>query len=404
MRCLTRRAAIAPLLAALAVTGCLGGEERSSRIEGETVVVYSSLPRSGVGAPAARAVAAGERMALAEAGGRAGGLTVKLVQLDSADPAEAGAEPWSPEAVSANAERAADDARAIAYLGELAFGASAVSLPITNDAGLLQVSPSDTLTSLTQSPAGRPRAGPERYYPSAERSFARLVPNDDLLAEALLDLARAEGARTPAVLYDGDIYSRELAAQLLALARRDGPQPVGAEEYRGRVEEIPDVVGALAEGDPDAILYAGVAGPGTGPMLARIDAELPGAPVYAVSGLLARDPARPIPAAPEQVLALGPLAPARRLPAQAERMLGRLDPELARPEALLGYEAMSVVLDAIRAGGPDRERVRRAGTRTRTRESPLGGYLLRATGDVDSTSFALWILRDGRFEFVRMVD
>ena len=66
-------------------------------------------------------------------------------------------------------------------------------------------------------------------------------------------------------------------------------------------------------------------------------------------------------------------------------MLGRLDPELARPEALLGYEAMSVVLDAIRAGGPDRERVRRAGTRTRTRESPLGGYLLRATGDVDST-------------------
>ena len=53
MRCLTRRAAIATLLAALAVTGCLGGEERSSRIKGETVVVYSSLPRSGVGAPAA---------------------------------------------------------------------------------------------------------------------------------------------------------------------------------------------------------------------------------------------------------------------------------------------------------------------------------------------------------------
>ena len=281
-----------------------------------------------MGAPAARAVAAGERMALAEAGGRVGGLTVKLVQLDSADPAEAGAEPWSPEAVSANAERAADDARADRLPGRArASAASAVSLPITNDAGLLQVSPSDTLTSLTRPPAGRPRAGPERYYPSAERSFARLVPNDDLLAEALLDLARAQGARSPAVLYDGDIYSRELAAQLLALARRDGPQPVGAEEYRGPRGGDP---GRGAARSPRAtrtrsstpawpVRAPGACWPGSTP-------TLPGAPVYAISGLLARDPARPIPAAPEQVLALGPLAPARRLPAQAERLLGRLEP------------------------------------------------------------------------------
>jgi ABC-type branched-subunit amino acid transport system substrate-binding protein len=61
--------------------------------------------------------------------------------------------------VSANAKRAAEDPKAIAYLGELAYGASAISVPVTNDAQLLQVSPTDTLTSLTQSPIGRPRAG-----------------------------------------------------------------------------------------------------------------------------------------------------------------------------------------------------------------------------------------------------
>ena len=63
-----------------------------------------------------------------------------------------------------------------------------------------------------------------------------------------------------------------------------------------------------------------------------------------------------------------------------------------------------MVLDAIRAGGPDRDRVRRAGTRIRTRNSPLGGYLLRGTGDVNTQRFALWALRDGRFQFERMVD
>lgn len=48
-----------------------------------------------------------------------------------------------------------------------------------------------------------------------------------------------------AVLFDGDIYRRELAGQLVALGRRDGPQPVRAEEYRGRVEEDPGHGAAL---------------------------------------------------------------------------------------------------------------------------------------------------------------
>src|SRR5918999_5630825 len=61
------------VLVALALSGCLGGEERSTRIQGDTVTLYSSLPRHGVSAAAARATAAGQRLALEEAGGRAGG-------------------------------------------------------------------------------------------------------------------------------------------------------------------------------------------------------------------------------------------------------------------------------------------------------------------------------------------
>jgi ABC-type branched-subunit amino acid transport system substrate-binding protein len=100
--------------------------------------------------------------------------------------------------------------------------------------------------------------------------------------------------------------------------------------------------------------------------------------------------------------------PPSELPAEGRRLLRRVarraGPDAARSEALYGYEAMNVVLDAIRAGGPDRELVRRAGTRIRTRNSPLGVYLMRGTGDVSTQRFALWTLRDGRFEFERMVD
>ncbi len=329
---------------------------------------------------------------------------MRLVELDSA---EAGEGPWSPERVSANAERAADDPKAIAYLGELEYGASAVSLPITNDARVLQVSPLDTLTSLTQPPIGRPRAGPERYYPSGEPSFTRLVPNDDLLAEALLELAAQDGAERMAVLFDSDIYSRELGGQLVALGRRDGPRPVVAEEYRGRPEEISDITRRLAEGRPDVVAYAGIAGRGTARLLAEIDQRLPGVPVYATAGVLDRAPGRAIPVSPAVVRVLGPTVPLSQLPPRARRLSTRLAagaPEAARPEALYGYEAMRVVLDAIRAGGRDRDRVRRAGTRIRERRSPLGRYRLRGTGDVEGGRFALWTLRGGRFAFVRMVE
>jgi branched-chain amino acid transport system substrate-binding protein len=403
---LARTTAIALALLALAMSGCLGGEERSTRIQGDTVTVYSSLPRHGVSAAAARAAAAGQRLALEEAGGRAGDLDVQLVELDSAEPGE---RLWDPDVVSMNAQEAADDPRAIAYIGELDYGASAVSVPITNKAGVLQVSPADGLTSLTRTPLNRPRAGPERYYPEDERSFVRLVPADELVAEALMSQVRETGADRVAVLYDGEIHSRELGGILQALARRDGPQPVETKEYRGRVDEIPDVVRDIAEDRPELILYAGISGPGTGRILAQIDHALPGVPVYSTYGMLARDPEVPIPAAPASVNTVGPIPPESELPPQGRRMLALLreteGADVARPEALFGYEAMRLVLDAIRVGGADRARVIEEALRIRERRrSPLGRYRVRATGEVESSSFALYTLRDGRFIFERMLE
>ena len=244
----TPTALLAALATGLALVGCLGSDEpESTRVTGSEATVMASLPEDGVSAAAAAAVEAGARLALADAGGRAGELPIRLVVRSSTEPGEF---VWDPDLVSANAERAADDASTIAYLGELDYGASAVSLPITNEARILQVSPTDGLTSLTRTPPGRPRSNPVRLRPAERRSFVRLTPTDLLQAERLLGLMRADGARRIAVLFDQEVYGRELAAQLIARARRDGPEPVGDEEYRGDVKEIPGIARNLAEGVP----------------------------------------------------------------------------------------------------------------------------------------------------------
>jgi branched-chain amino acid transport system substrate-binding protein len=331
------RAAVLTCAAALALTGCLGsgGGDEPTRISGDVATVYSSVPRRGVSASAAAQVLAGERRALAERHGRAGGLRVRLGELPATDEPD---HPWDPGLVAANAQTAADDPTAIAYLGELDYGGTAVSLPITNNAGLLQVSPSDGLTSLLRRLPGRPRSGPERYYPTGRRSFVRVGPSDLDEARALVDRLSAAGARRIAVVFDREIYGRELAAQVTTLARDEAITPVAAQEYRGRVDDIPEIVRKLGEAEPDAVVHLCVAGRGTIPMLVAIGARLPGVPVLASSGILAL-PELALPPEPERIEAVGPA----------------LEPERA------GHEAMRLALDAIARGGRDRRRVIAAG-------------------------------------------
>lgn len=394
---------LAPLLCLLiALPGCLGegGPGESLTVRGDTATVYLSLPREGVLAPVGRAVDAGARLALADAGGRAGGMNIRVRRLDSSEP---GGAAWSPELVQANAERASGDRSAIAYLGELDFGASAISLPVTNADHLLQVGPVDGLTSLTDIPPGRPRSAPERLRPSGERNFVRLTPSDLIEVEGLVDLIRDRGTERPALIFDKEVYGRELAAQLISRARRDGPELVSEEEYRGDVRDIPGLVAKVSEKRPDAVVLAGVAGGGTGRLLAAIDAAMPGVPTYATSGILARDPRRPVPAAPISLEALSPVRPEGELPASGRRLLRRLRmTSQVMPEAVYGYEAMRVILEAVRRGGRDRRAVTRSALGLRDRRAPFGRYRLRGTGEVDGERLALYALQDGRFRFVRM--
>jgi branched-chain amino acid transport system substrate-binding protein len=397
---------LTPLLCLLLFAGCLGdASNEPRRVKGDSATVYVSIPRTGVAAPAGKAVEAGARLALEDAGRRAGALKVRMRTVSSTEP---GGDVWKPDLVNANADRAVEDPRAIAYLGELGFGGSAVSLPVTNAGRMLQVSPTDGLTSLTQIPPGRPRSDPVRLRPSGERNFVRLTPNDLLLTEVLLELMRERGTERLAVIFDQEVYGRELAAQIVARARRDGPDPLDAEEYRGKVDEIPDIVDRVAAGDPGAVVIAGVAGPGTGRMLAALDARLPGVPVYATSGMLERDPKRPIPDAPLSVEALTPELPARELPPAGRKVIRRAGelagPEAARPEAAYGYDAMRLILDAVEEGGRDRARVAAAALAMRDRRGVTGPYRLRGTGDVEGQRFALYALENGRFRFVRIED
>ncbi len=294
------------LLAAGVLSGCGGGaDDEDTRVRGDTLTVYMSVPAHGVSAAGGEAATAGAERALEEAGGRVAGRRVKLVTLPSTRPGDS---VWDPGTVEANAKRPGDDPTAIAYIGELDLGGSAVSLPATNRDGVLQVSPADGLTSLTGTPPGRPRAGPERYYPEEVRTFVRLVPDDLELAVAMLGAAGRLGASRPAVVHTQGVSERELAGMLADRSRAGGAEPVAVEVLRDEGVAA-DVAEDLRAADTDAILLAGVRGPATSALLAVLAGSMPAVPVIASSGMAGFDPGD---RAPRQTYVYTPIQPPSR--------------------------------------------------------------------------------------------
>jgi branched-chain amino acid transport system substrate-binding protein len=331
-----------------------------------------------------------------------------LVELSSSKP---GAGNWDPGQVSENASRAAEDPRAIAYLGELNLGASAVSVPVTNDAGLLQISPGDGLASLTDEPP-RSAAGPERYYPSGRRSFLRLVPDDLQAARLLVQRMEALGVERPGMIVGTGVYARELAAELAAEARRAGMTAIEGQDLRDDPDTVAEAAAELAEADPDAVVLALARDAHTSELLAALGTALPQAPLLTGSGILVGQPlvADPDGTPPASLEAVAPAPPDNP---DADRVLSRIardqGPNLAVPAALWGYESMRVALDAIRAaqrggGRAERAEVIRAALRPRSRSSPIGAYTVRRTGAVYGPPLALYRLQGDRFELGRTLE
>jgi len=120
------------LAAVAALAGCAtGGDDAGDPV----LTVYVSAPRGPGWEGAGDALVDGAREALADAGGEAGGVEVRLEVLRT--PARrCGLEQ---AAVGESARRAAEDSTAVAYVGELDPLASETAGAIAREAGLLHV-------------------------------------------------------------------------------------------------------------------------------------------------------------------------------------------------------------------------------------------------------------------------
>jgi branched-chain amino acid transport system substrate-binding protein len=379
---------------------------------GDTLNVYSSLPLQGASRPQTTAMVEGIRLALEQGGGKAGDFTIKYTSLDDST-AQAGT--WTPEAASANAREVAQDDSAIAYIGEFNSGASAISIPILNEVPIAQISPANTYVGLTTDAPGSEAGEPEKFYPTGNRNYVRIVPIDTIQGAALASLMKDEGCGNVYILNDKEVYGAGLATNIESSAKEIGVEVLANEGIDPKAPNFRSQAAAMKSGGAECFAFSGITANGAVQLFKDVHAALPDINLYGPDGVCESgftDPKEggiPADVANRFKCTVATLSPDEYPPAgkkffsDYEQKYNEPNPD---PYSIYGYEAMKLVLDTCKELGADcsdKQAMIDALFQTKARESVLGTYDIDENGDTTITDYGVYAIKDGELEFDKTI-
>jgi len=334
----------------------------------------------------------GERLALADANGLVGPFTVSLTVLNSVQgdmrlPSEA--------QVASNARVAVLGSSSIAYIGDYDSAATAVSLPLTNQGGIAELSPLAGYGGFT----GSAQAGvdePRRFYPNGKKSFFRLAPSAVRETPALASLQAEQGCDASFIVYSDSQLGKLSASAMTDALTEKSVTTAGSTPSAGTAAELGSVAKKVIGSGADCLSYAGPISIATAQLFNRLVVAEPslkffvgraGASPAFTENLSAR--------AQRATLVTTPGPDPLRLGAAGAAVAKRYKAQFGTAPGtagLYGYAAMADVLDAIRRSGDrgnDRSSVLSELRATNRSSSVLGGYSYDANGESTLNAFTV---------------
>ena len=252
-----RKRSVLALLAVLAVglsvvlTGCGGGDSSPS-----TLKIVSDLPLQGSDRVQTTQMVRAIQFVLEQAGGKAGDYTV---EFESNDDSTAAAGKWDEAKCSENARNYVGDDSIVGVIGTYNSGCAAIEIPILNDDSLAMVSPANTYQGLTKGGPGTEAGEPDKYYPSGERNYVRVVASDDnqgrIGAQYMKDVL---GVKSVYVLDDRELYGKGVADAFESSAKDIGLTVAGHEGWDKDAQNYTSLMTKIKASGADGIYIGGV--------------------------------------------------------------------------------------------------------------------------------------------------
>jgi len=378
--------------------------------EDTTIKVYTSWPLTGGTQAVGESMLKAAELALANYmedhdGAGPAGFNVEIVALDDASPTTGA---WDGQIEAENAQRCVNDAECMVYFGTYNSGAAKVSMTITNEAGIAQISPANSYAGLTRACETCEEGEPDIYRPSGEVTYFRTNGTDDIQGPAAAAWASCQGFESIYVLDDTQAYGKGIADEFARYAEELGLEIAG----RGSVEStdidfralLTDVRASGAD-----LVYGGFVLDSGGPqVIQQMDAlglfedgvMFMGPDGMASASLFEQIGGVEI--ANDNVLLSFP----GPLPSTLESESGQrfyttyveTYGEEPDPYAVYAYQSMQVILDAIeRAGEADRTAILEAMRETTDFEGLVGSFSFDENGDSTRTGFYGYMVSEDTF-------
>jgi branched-chain amino acid transport system substrate-binding protein len=385
--------------------GACGSSDNNSSTSGGTsggggsksVKIVTSLPFDATDRQQTEDVVKGEKLALSQINNTVGPCKIGFEQLDDST-AQAGQ--WDPGQTSSNARKAAQDKSIVGYVGEFNSGASAISIPITNQAGLMQISPSNTALELTKDPG-----------PTGKRTYARVVAADHIQGAVQGAWMKELGVKKVFIANDKQVYGAGVAKTTSDAAKMNGIQVAGNEGIDIKAANYRALAAKIKSTGADAFFFGGITASNGVQLYKDVWAANPGIKLFGPDGVAETSFTSKLPADAQKntYITVGTIDP-KDYPPEGQKFFADFKAKYGggqpEPYAIYGYEAMSLMLDAMKRAGDscdDRAAIIDQVFKTKDKKSVLGTYSVDKDGDVTTKQFGRFFVKNGKLTYDKTV-
>jgi branched-chain amino acid transport system substrate-binding protein len=326
------------------------------------------------------------------------------IGYQSCDDATAQAGKWASEKCSANANAYAQNKSLIGVVGTFNSGCAEIIIPVLNrapDGPVGMVSPANTYVGLTHGGPGTAPGEPDKYYPTGERNYIRIVAADDFQGAADALHAQKLGLKSVYILNDKEAYGLGVATDFKNSLTQLGVKVAGFAAWNGKASSYTGLATKIKQSGADSVFLGGLVCENGGKLIKDLRSVL-GDSVT----LLAPDGFTPISAvvdgagnASESLYvsvagqpneALGPTG--KKFVKDFSKQIGGENPD---PYSAYAAQAADVLLTAIENSDGTRKSVTEQLLKTKVTDGILGSFTINANGDTNSNPVTIYQIKGG---------